>query len=217
MSFLSALRSVFTLGKGVSVGLDELEPAGDPIGFFRQWFQQAQEAGLLLPESMTLATATPDSAPSARMVLLKEVDEQGFVFYTNYGSRKSGELDANPQAALVFHWAVLQRQVRVEGKVERVSQEQSAAYFHSRARGSQIGAWASRQSAPVANREELVRRVKEKEQAFAGSEVPLPDFWGGYRLLPSSIEFWQGRINRLHDRLVYTQTDAGWAVQRLYP
>jgi pyridoxamine 5'-phosphate oxidase len=166
---------------------------------------------------MTVATATPDGAPSARMMLLKDVDQRGFVFYTNYQSRKAGELLANPRAALVFHWPVLQRQVRVEGAVARLPQPESETYFRTRPRGSRIGAWASRQSTELATRAELDQRVREYEARFAGQDVPLPPFWGGFRLTPSAIEFWQGRVNRLHDRLRYTRVGGGWAVTRLYP
>lgn len=166
---------------------------------------------------MALATATPDGVPAARMMLLKGVDRRGFVFFTNYESRKGRELLANPRAALVFHWAALQRQVRVEGSVERLTVAESEAYFRTRPRGSRIGAWASRQSADLSSRADLDRRVAEYEAKFAGQEVPLPPFWGGVRLRPAAIEFWQGRINRLHDRVRYTRTDGGWAVARLYP
>jgi pyridoxamine 5'-phosphate oxidase len=166
---------------------------------------------------MTVATATPDGAPSARMMLLKGADPRGLVFFTNYESRKSNELLANPRAALVFHWPVLQRQVRVEGTVARLTQAESEAYFRTRPRGSRIGAWASQQSAELSTRAELDERVREYETKFAGEDVPLPPFWGGFRLAPAVIEFWQGRINRLHDRVRYTRTDGGWSVQRLYP
>jgi pyridoxamine 5'-phosphate oxidase len=198
-------------------GLPELTAADDPIAFFRQWFEDAREAGFYLPESMTVATATLEGAPSARMMLLKGVDERGFVFYTNYESRKSGELLANPRAALVFHWSVLQRQVRVEGAVTKLSETESAAYFRTRARGSQVGAWASRQSAELASRVELDQQVTEYKTRFADREVPLPPFWGGFRLTPQVVEFWQGRINRLHDRLRYTREGSSWRVVRLYP
>jgi pyridoxamine 5'-phosphate oxidase len=194
-----------------------LTAADDPIAFFLIWFEDARASGIYLPESMTLATAAPDGVPSARMMLLKGVDARGFVFFTNYQSRKGDELLANPRAALVFHWPVLQRQVRVEGTVARITQAESEAYFRTRPRGSRIGAWASQQSAELPSRAELDRRFGEQEQRFAGQEVPLPPFWGGYRLTPSVIEFWQGRINRLHDRLRYTRTTAGWTVTRLYP
>ncbi len=166
---------------------------------------------------MTLATATPDGMPAARMMLLKGVDQRGFTFFTNYESRKGRELLANSRAALVFHWAVLQRQVRVEGSVERLTHAESEAYFQTRPRGSQIGAWASRQSAELSSREELDRRVREHQDRFAGQAVPLPPFWGGFRLTPTAIEFWQGRINRLHDRLRYVRDGSGWTVARLYP
>ncbi len=166
---------------------------------------------------MTVATATSDGAPSARMMLLKGVDPRGFVFFTNYQSRKSGELLSNPRAALVFHWAVLQRQVRVEGTVEKLPQDESEAYFRTRPRGSRIGAWASKQSAELSRRAELDQRFRECEARFAGQDVPLPPFWGGFRLTPLLIEFWQGRLNRLHDRVRYTREGSSWNVARLYP
>ena len=166
---------------------------------------------------MTLATATKDGRPSARIVLLKQLDHRGFVFFANYESRQGRELAANPYAALVFHWSILQRQVRVEGRVARISEEESAAYFRTRPRGSRIGAWASRQSAELENRAVLARRVKDVEQRFQGGEVPLPSFWGGYRLTPERIEFWQGRANRLHDRLCFVREEDGWQTKRLFP
>jgi pyridoxamine 5'-phosphate oxidase len=151
------------------------------------------------------------------MLLLKGFDAQGFVFYTNYESRKAEELSRNPYAAMVFHWAVLQRQVRVEGPVERLSREASYAYFRTRARGSRVGAWASRQSAVVEEPAELERQVRHYEQAFEGRDIPLPPYWGGYRVIPARIEFWQGRVNRLHDRLAFTRAPGGWQAERLYP
>ncbi|MDH5316480.1 MAG: pyridoxamine 5'-phosphate oxidase [Gemmatimonadota bacterium] len=193
------------------------EAGGDPIEIFRHWWRQAEDAGVLLAESMTLATATPDGRPSARLVLLKGVSEGGFVFFTNYGSRKSQELAANPFAALVFHWAVLQRQVRVEGRVERVGEEESAAYFATRPRGSQVGAWASRQSQPIRQRSDLEAQVEAIRKRFGTGAVPLPPFWGGYRLVPERIEFWQGRADRLHDRVRHTRTADGWRAERLQP
>ncbi len=217
MSLLSTIRALLTLGRGVTRGLPDLTPADDPIAFFRRWFDEAKAAGIYLPESMAVATATPSGAPAARMMLLKGVDQRGFVFFTNYESRKGAELAANPRAALVFHWAVLERQVRVEGTVEKLSPAESEAYFRSRPRGSRLGAWASRQSAPLASRAELDRRFREFEAQFAGREIPLPPFWGGFRLEPLVIEFWQGRLNRLHDRLRYTRQGGGWLVERLYP
>ena len=217
MSLKSSIKTVLTLGQGVASGLPDAAGDADPIELFELWFDAARESGILLPESMTLATASPDGVPSARMVLLKEVDAGGFVFFTNYGSQKAKELDANPNAALCFHWAVLQRQVRVAGPVERVGQEESAAYFSSRGRGSQLGAWASRQSEPLPNRADLENRFREIDEEFGGVDIPLPPFWGGYRLTPERIEFWQGRSDRLHDRLRFLRDGPGWTSQRLYP
>ncbi len=217
MSLRSNLRALFTMGRGVVKGLSDLHLTDDPIAHFEQWFDDAKRSGLFLPEALCLATAAPDGTPSARMMLLKAVDQRGFVFFTNYESRKGDELAGNPRAALVFHWAILERQVRVEGRVERISQAESEAYFRTRPRGSRIGAWASRQSAALANREELERRVREIETKYSGDDVPLPPFWGGFRLRPDVIEFWQGRLNRLHDRLRYTRSGDGWSAERLYP
>ena len=216
MSLKSSLKTVLTLGQGLAGGLPDAAADADPIHLFQAWFEAASESGILLPDAMSLATATPEGVPSVRMVLLKHVDQDGFVFYTNYGSQKAAELDANPHAALCFHWAVLQRQVRVAGTVTRVSQEDSAVYFATRARGSQVGAWASRQSRPLETREELEARVREIESEYP-NEVPLPAFWGGYRLAPERIEFWQGRADRLHDRLRFRRQGSGWTSQRLYP
>ena len=218
MSLMSSLKAVLTLGRGVVAGLPDAAPDADPVELFRAWFAAAAEAGILLPESVALATATPQAVPSIRMVLLKGVDEHGFVFFTNYGSQKARELDANPVAALCFHWAVLQRQVRVSGPVERTSREESEAYFATRPLGSRIGAWASAQSRPLADRAELEGRVRDYTERFGDGSVPLPPFWGGYRLRPRRIEFWQGRMDRLHDRLVFTRgTDGSWSTERLYP
>ncbi len=217
MSLKSSIRTVLTLGQGVVRGMPEAARNADPFELFDGWFGAAREAGIFLPESMALATATPDGMPSVRMVLLKHVDERGFVFYTNYESRKAAELDANPRASIVFHWAVLERQVRVEGTVERTSEEESAAYFATRARGSRIGAWASSQSEPLATREELEERVKEFDRKYPGDDIPLPPFWGGYRLRPDVIEFWQGKADRLHERLRFRRSDDGWATDWLYP
>ncbi len=198
-------------------GLSESELDPDPIRQFQRWFDEATSAGLIEPNAMTLATATRDGHPSARMVLLKGFDARGFVFYTNYESRKGGELEQNPQAALVFFWVELERQVRVEGRVERAAPAESDAYFASRPLGSQIGAWASAQSRVIAGREPLERRTAELEDEYAGREVPRPSQWGGYRVVPHVIEFWQGRPCRLHDRLRYRQKDGGWIVERLSP
>ena len=199
-------------------GFSEADADPDPFRQFARWFEQASDAGIMEPNAMTLATATPDGVPSARMVLLKGVDERGFAFYTNYESRKGGELAANPQAALVFFWVELSRQVRIEGSVTPVSPEESDAYFHSRPRGSQIGSAASHQSRVIAGREPLERHAAELEAEYAGAEIPRPAFWGGYRLAPTLIEFWQGRPNRLHDRLRYRRLqDGGWLIERLSP
>jgi pyridoxamine 5'-phosphate oxidase len=189
----------------------------DPLELFEHWFAEAKRAGVEVPEAMTLATATGGGVPSARMVLLKGADEDGFVFYTGYGSRKSDELEENPRAALVFYWRALGRQVRVEGSVERVSEPESAAYFATRPRGSQLAAWASLQSRPLGRREELDRRYAELEREYEGRDVPLPPHWGGYRLHPEAIEFWEHRENRLHDRVRYTRAREGWNVEMLSP
>ena len=189
----------------------------DPLELFEHWFAEAKRAGVEVPEAMTLATATGGGVPSARMVLLKGADEDGFVFYTGYGSRKSDELEQNQRAALVFYWRPLGRQVRVEGPVERVAEPESAAYFATRPRGSQLAAWASQQSRPLRSREELDRRYAELEREYEGRDVPLPPHWGGYRLHPEAIEFWEHRENRLHDRLHYTRAREGWKAERLSP
>jgi pyridoxamine 5'-phosphate oxidase len=190
----------------------------DPIRQFRHWYAEAEKSAVLFPEAVTLATATPEGRPSARMVLLRGCDERGFVFYTNYESRKGRELLANPWAALVFFWQPLERQVRVEGSVAPVSQEQSSAYFLTRARTSQLGAWASPQSQVLSGREDLERRLKAVEARFQDGPVPRPPHWGGFRLVPQVIEFWQGREGRLHDRLCYRRAEpAGWLLERLGP
>lgn len=195
--------------------LDDLDP--DPIAQFGRWMEEALAEGLLLPNTMTLATSTADGRPSARMVLLKGFDQRGFVFYTNYESRKSRELADNPRAALVFYWSRLERQVRVEGTVERVDEAESDAYFASRPLESRLGAWASRQSAPLEARTILDDRLAELEREHASGEVPRPPHWGGWLVRPDAVELWQGRPNRLHDRFVYTRRGDGWDRTRLYP
>jgi pyridoxamine 5'-phosphate oxidase len=198
-------------------GLSEADADADPIRQFRAWLEQALAAGLAEPHAMTLATATPDGRPSARVVLLRGLDERGFVFFTNYEGRKGRELEANPWAALVFYWAELERQVRVEGTVARTTPQESDDYFRGRPRGHCLGAWVSHQSEVVAGRDVLEQRMRELEAEFEGREVPRPPYWGGYRLTPVAIEFWQGRPNRLHDRLLYARGEGGWVRQRLSP
>jgi len=221
MNFLNDLRAHFrairTLSKGVTKGLIELSADPDPIALFSRWYDEAEESGLLLPESMSLATSTLAGAPSARMVLLKGVDQEGFRFFTNYESRKAREIEVNPQAALCFYWSVLERQVRVEGSVSRLPKAESEAYFGTRSRGSQIGAWASNQSRKIPDRKTLKLKVADVEGQFNEEDIPLPPSWGGYLLKPHRIEFWQGRSDRLHDRLLYTQTAGDWMITRLQP
>ncbi len=199
--------------------LNEQNCETNPIVQFERWFQDVQAADLKEPNAMTLATATPEGRPSARVVLLKEVSDLGFVFYTNYGSRKAQEIETNPFAALTFHWPELARQVRVEGRVRRVPREQSVAYYRSRPKGSRLGAWASRQSEVLPDRSALDARWKELQEQYAtNDDVPVPEFWGGYCVAPDSIEFWQGRPNRLHDRLRYRRKgEENWVIDRLSP
>ncbi len=211
---LADLRETYGLAE-----LSEQNCEANPIVQFERWIKDAQAADLNEPNAMTLATASPDGRPSARVLLLKEVSDVGFVFYTNYTSRKARELEANPFAALTFYWSELERQVRVEGQVQRLPRPQSEAYFRSRPKGSQLGAWASHQSKVLPSREPLDLRLRELEQHYSSTnEIPVPEFWGGYCLVPDAIEFWQGRPNRLHDRLRYKKDDkGGWTLDRLSP
>ena len=210
---LAKLRVEYTRGQ-----LDEADVSPDPIEQFGRWFNEARAANVPEANAMTLATADADARPSARVVLLKSFDARGFAFYTNYDSRKGRELGANPRAALCFFWQPLERQVRIEGTVERVGREESEAYFSGRPRQAQIGAWVSQQSSPITSRAELERIEAELQKRFEGRPVPLPEYWGGFRVVPRAIEFWQGRPSRLHDRLLYTLSDGGaWALHRVSP
>jgi pyridoxamine 5'-phosphate oxidase len=197
--------------------LDETTVDPNPVAEFGRWFDEALKAKVLEANAMTLATVGRDGAPSARIVLLKGIDERGFVFFTDYRSRKGEELKHNPQAALVFYWPELERQVRITGRTETVSREDSEAYFRTRPRGSRIGAWASHQSRVIPDRELLEKQVAEAERKYPGDEVPLPPYWGGFRLTPDGIEFWQGRESRLHDRIRYVRDGGEWRIERLSP
>jgi len=201
----------------VSQELSEETIDRNPVRQLNAWIEEAKNTVLREPSAAALATVNGRGAPSVRIVLVKRVEDAGLVFFTNYGSRKALDLDANPNAALVFHWDPLARQVRIEGTVEKVDPRLSAEYFKTRPRKSQISAWISPQSRVVSGRRELEDAFRRAEQEYAGREVPLPPFWGGYRLIPSVFEFWQGRESRLHDRLCFIRGDSGWSVQRLAP
>ncbi len=214
-----SIMSLADLRKDYSLaGLGEKDLARDPFRQFEKWFQEAQAAKIAEPNAMTLATAARDGRPSTRTVLLKGVDGRGFVFYTNYESRKGRELESNPRASLLFPWIAQERQVIVEGAVAKIAREESEAYFHSRPLLSQLSAWVSQQSSIISGRKVLEDSMKELEKKYAGQPVPLPPHWGGYRLAPETVEFWQGRRSRLHDRLRYRRgADGGWIVERLAP
>ncbi|GFE69507.1 pyridoxamine 5'-phosphate oxidase [Chroococcus sp. FPU101] len=210
---IADLRQNYTL-----TGLIEAQADLNPFIQFKNWFEKALEAQILEPNAMTLATVTPEGKPSSRMVLLKDFDERGFVFFTNYNSAKGQQLNQNPWVALVFWWDTLERQVRIEGKVEKVTEAESDRYFYSRPNESRFGAWASEQSKIIENREILEQRLAELKQKYAGQEVPRPPHWGGYRVIPDLIEFWQGRPSRLHDRLSYRRSETSqWLRERLSP
>ncbi len=210
---LAELRQNYTLG-----GLTEADAGDDPYALFRRWFEQALAAQLPEPNAMTLATCTPDGAPSARVVLLKALDARGFTFFTNYDSRKGREMAVNPRVALCFLWQPLERQVRIEGTVEKVTPEESDDYYVVRPLGSRLGAWASAQSAVIPGREFLEEKHAELMAKYPDGNVPRPPHWGGYRVLPNAIEFWQGRPSRLHDRILFTrQPDGTWRKERLAP
>ena len=210
---LADLRKDYALS-----GLAEKDLARDPFRQFEKWFQEAEASKLVEPNAMILATATRDGRPSARTVLLKNVDGRGFVFYTNYESRKGRELEANPRVTLVFPWFAFERQVIVEGPVTKTPREEAEAYFHSRPLASQLSAWASAQSTILPGRKALEEAMKDVEKKYAGNPVPLPPYWGGYRVTPETVEFWQGRRSRLHDRLRYRRaTDGSWTIERLSP
>jgi pyridoxamine 5'-phosphate oxidase len=197
--------------------LDEKDVSIDPFDQFARWLAEAQAAETVEVNAMVLATATPAGRPSARVVLLRGFDKSGFVFFTDYRSRKGEELEANPRAALTFYWGELERQVRIEGAAARTTFEESGAYFHTRPVGSRLGAWTSYQSRPIASREDLEAGLREVERRFSGSDIPVPPHWGGYRVSPESFEFWQGRESRLHDRIRYLRDGERWRIERLSP
>lgn len=198
-------------------GLNETDTADNPVSQFSLWFNESLELGLLDANAMTLSTCTPDGKPSGRIVLLKSFDEKGFVFYTNYNSRKGIELISNPFASLLFYWEELSRQVRIEGTAEKLSSAESAEYFSTRPLESKLGAWASPQSSVISNRDELEKRYEELEKFYAEQVIPKPEHWGGFRIVPEKVEFWQGRPNRLHDRIMFYKENAGWIKKRLAP
>ena len=218
MTLFEKLRCLLTFGQGVALPLPKIPENAQPLPLFEQWFEEANKSGILLPESMSVSSCGTNGQPSSRMVLLKEYNNDGFIFYTNYASRKSQNLTENNKVALLFHWNVLQRQIRIEGTVEKVPLAQSKAYFHSRDRGSQIGAWASKQSHKITQENELQQRVDFYNAKYPKGEVPHPEFWGGWQVKPNYMEFWQGRSSRLHDRICFEkQADNSWSQFKLNP
>lgn len=209
---LAAMREDYRLN-----GLSEGDVTSDPIQQFQRWFDDAVEGGVYEPNGMTLATTDASGQPTARIVLLKMIDQRGLAFFTNFESRKGQHLEANPKAALTFWWGPLERQVRFEGRISKVSDEESDSYYQSRPAGSRLGAWASPQSQVVENREFLEKAERDYASKFTDGDIPRPPHWGGYRLAPYRVEFWQGRSNRLHDRLCYRQEDGAWQLERLAP
>jgi pyridoxamine 5'-phosphate oxidase len=195
--------------------LESLPP--DPVALFRRWYEDAERAGIHLPNAMALATSSADGRPSIRHVLLREIEDRGFVFYTNHRSRKGTELAENPRAAFSIYWRELDRQISVTGDVSRVSDEESDAYFATRPREARLGAWASRQSSEIGSRDELMQRFAAFDAEYPGDEVPRPSFWGGFRIDPITVEFWHGRAHRLHDRFLYERADDDWTIRRLSP
>lgn len=209
---VNAMRREYTQG---GIRRKELSPC--PVQQFRLWFDQALKAQILEPNAMALATSDKKNRPSLRTVLLKAYDERGFVFFTNYKSRKAREIEDNPQVSLLFPWLALERQVVICGRIEKISTKESFQYFQSRPKGSQLGAWVSQQSSVITKRALLEAKWEEMKRKFKEGEIPLPDFWGGYRVIPDSVEFWQGRQNRLHDRFLYEKVDGEWLINRLEP
>lgn len=200
-----------------SGSLHRSQLSDSPFMQFHAWLREAVSHDVIEPNAMSLATVSPEGHPSVRTVLMKSIDDHSLTFYTNYKSRKANELTATPHAAVCFYWRELERQVQIEGSIEKTSREESATYFARRPRRSQLGAWASHQDAPLSSREELEKAFANYEDKFRDQPVPLPDFWGGFRLIPNKFEFWQGRLNRIHDRFVYVLVDNQWTIQRLSP
>jgi pyridoxamine 5'-phosphate oxidase len=218
MNFIEKIKCLLTFGQGVALTLPDILPETDPLALFEQWFDDAKRSGILLPESMSISTCDQNGQPHSRMVLLKEYNADGFVFYTNYGSNKSQDLEANNKISILFHWNVLQRQIRIEGEVSKTSAEQSQRYFHSRDRGSQIGAWASKQSNIITSPNELKDQEAFYKDKFSTlDEIPYPEFWGGWNVKPAYIEFWQGRASRLHDRVCFEKQNNEWVNFKRHP